>query len=306
MERYYKKWFTILTLPAIIVFALVIVAPFIAGVLYSFTGWRGTYFVQIVDGITQKVDHFWQAFVGLRNYANAFRIEEFKASMLYTLEFTVIAIIIINLVSLAMALLVTKITKGAGLYRGIYFLPNLLGGLTLGFIWSFIYEIIFSQLLFGPDGIIPIDALCNMTQDSTKTLFALAFLSTWQMAGYMMMIYVNGLNNIPKDVYEAASIDGATGIKSFFKVTLPLLMPSVTIVFFLTLANCFKMLDQNVALTNGNFNTRLLALQILNTTQDYTPPNYGLAQAQAVIFFVLIATVSLIQLSITKKREVEA
>lgn len=306
MERYYKKWFTILTLPAIIVFALVIVAPFVAGVLYSFTGWRGTYFVQIVDGITQKVDHFWQAFVGLRNYANAFRIEEFKASMLYTLEFTVIAIIIINLVSLAMALLVTKITKGAGLYRGIYFLPNLLGGLTLGFIWSFIYEIIFSQLLFGPDGIIPIDALCNMTQDSTKTLFALAFLSTWQMAGYMMMIYVNGLNNIPKDVYEAASIDGATGIKSFFKVTLPLLMPSVTIVFFLTLANCFKMLDQNVALTNGNFNTRLLALQILNTTQDYTPPNYGLAQAQAVIFFVLIATVSLIQLSITKKREVEA
>lgn len=306
MERYYKKWFTILTLPAIIVFTLVIVAPFVAGVLYSFTGWRGTYFVQIVDGITQKVDHFWQAFVGLRNYANAFRIEEFKASMLYTLEFTVIAIIIINLVSLAMALLVTKITKGAGLYRGIYFLPNLLGGLTLGFIWSFIYEIIFSQLLFGPDGILPIDTLCNMTQDSTKTLFALAFLSTWQMAGYMMMIYVNGLNNIPKDVYEAASIDGATGIKSFFKVTLPLLMPSVTIVFFLTLANCFKMLDQNVALTNGNFNTRLLALQILNTTQDYTPPNYGLAQAQAVIFFVLIATVSLIQLSITKKREVEA
>lgn len=306
MEKYYKKWFTILTLPAIIVFAMVIVIPFIAGVLYSFTGWRGTYFVQIVDGVTQKVDHFWQAFVGIRNYANAFRIEEFKAAMLYTVEFTLIAIVIINIVSLAMALLVTKITKFAGVFRGIYFLPNLLGGLTLGFIWSFIYEIIFSQLLFGPDGLLPIDALCNMTQDSTKTLFALAFLSTWQMAGYMMMIYVNGLNNISQDVYEAATIDGATGIKTFFKVTLPLLMPSITIVFFLTLANCFKMLDQNVALTNGNFNTRLLALQILNTTQDYTPPNYGLAQAQAVIFFVLIAAVSLIQLSITKKREVEA
>lgn len=306
MEKYYKKWFAILTLPAIIIFSLVIVIPFIAGVLYSFTGWRGTYFVQIVDGITQKVDHFWQAFVGLRNYANAFRIEEFKASMLYTVEFTLIAIVVINLVSLAMALLVTKITKGSGIFRGIYFLPNLLGGLTLGFIWSFIYEIIFSKILFGPEGLLPIEALCNMTQDSTKTLFALAFLSTWQMAGYMMMIYVNGLNNISKDVYEAATIDGATGIKTFFKVTLPLLMPSVTIVFFLTLANCFKMLDQNVALTNGDFNTRLLALQILNTTQDYTPPNYGLAQAQAVIFFVLIAAVSLIQLSITKKREVEA
>lgn len=306
MERYYKKWFTLLTLPAAIVFAMVVVIPFILGVFYSFTGWRGTYFVQIVDGVTQKVDYFWQAFVGLRNYLNAFRIEEFKAAMLYTLKFTLIAVVMINIVSLLMALLVTKIRHWSGLFRSIYFLPNLLGGLTLGFIWSFIYEIVFSKLLFGPDGLLPIDALCYMTQDSTKSLFALAFLATWQMAGYMMMIYVNGLNNIPHDLYEAASIDGANGIKSFFRITVPMLMPSVTIVFFLTLANCFKMLDQNVALTNGNFGTRLLALQILNTVQDYTPPNYGLAQAQAVIFFVLIAAISLIQLSITKKREVEA
>lgn len=306
MERYYKKWFMLLTLPAIVVFGMVVVVPFIFGVLYSFTGWRGTYFVQIVDGVTQKVDHFWQAFVGLRNYANAFRIEEFKEAMLYTLEFTIIAIVMINVVSLLMALLVTKINRFSSVFRGIYFLPNLLGGLTLGFIWSFIYEIVFSKILFGPEGLIHIEALCYMTQDSTKNLFALAFLAVWQMAGYMMMIYINGLNNIPKDIYEAASIDGSTGAHTFFKITVPMLMPSITIVFFLTLANCFKMLDQNVALTNGNFNTRLLALQILNTTQDYTPPNYGLAQAQAVIFFVLIAAVSLVQLSITKKREVEA
>ena len=214
--------------------------------------------------------------------------------------------------SLIIAALTTLITwasllLGAGAARVLRGpLPNLLGGLTLGFIWSFIYEIVFSKILFGPEGLIHIEALCYMTQDSTKNLFALAFLAVWQMAGYMMMIYINGLNNIPKDIYEAASIDGSTGAHTFFKITVPMLMPSITIVFFLTLANCFKMLDQNVALTNGNFNTRLLALQILNTTQDYTPPNYGLAQAQAVIFFVLIAAVSLVQLSITKKREVEA
>ena len=146
MERYYKKWFTLLTLPAIVVFGMVVVVPFIFGMLYSFTGWRGTYFVQIVDGVTQKVDHFWQAFVGLRNYANAFRIEEFKEAMLYTLEFTIIAIVMINVVSLLMALLVTKINRFSAVFRGIYFLPNLLGGLTLGFIWSFIYEIVFSKI----------------------------------------------------------------------------------------------------------------------------------------------------------------
>ena len=142
--------------------------------------------------------------------------------------------------------------------------------------------------------------LQNMTQDNTKALFALAILVTWQMAGYMMIIYITGLNNIPYDLYEAAEIDGASTFQRFRVITLPMLMPAFTVVFFLTLANCFKLLDQNIALTDGAFGTRMLATQILRTIKDTTPPNYGQAQAQAVIFFVLIAVVTLIQVLLRK------
>ncbi len=144
-----------------------------------------------------------------------------------------------------------------------------------------------------------------MTQDNTKALFALAILFTWQQAGYMILIYINGLNNIPKDLIEAAEIDGANTFQRFRSITIPMLMPSFTIVFFLTLSRCFMLLDQNIALTDGDFGTRLLAMQILRTTRDSSPPNYGLAQAQAVIFFIIIATVTIIQVSITSKKEVE-
>ncbi|WP_068783490.1 carbohydrate ABC transporter permease [Paenibacillus phocaensis] len=305
MEKYYKRWFLILACPAVLLFLLVIMIPFLTGVIYSFTGWRGTYFVQLVGGNPQRVDGFWEAFVGLKNYVLAFKSSEFRNAFLYTLKFTLVAVIVINIVSLSLALLLSKIQRFAGVFRAIYFLPNLLGGLALGFIWGFVFEIVFSQILFGSGGLISIPFLTHMTQDNLKALFALVILATWQMAGYMLLIYINGLNNVPSDIYEAAKIDGSNGTNTFFKITLPMLMPSITIVFFLTLANCFKLLDQNVALTDGNFGTRLLSLQILQTTQDTVPPNYGLAQAQAVIFFVLIAVVALIQLSITKKREVE-
>ena len=136
-------------------------------------------------------------------------------------------------------------------------------------------------------------------------MFALVILVTWQMAGYMMLIYTTGLNNIPKDLSEAAAIDGAGVWQRFKNITVPMLMPSFTIVFFLTLSKCFMLLDPNVALTDGNFNTRLLATQILRTTKDTNPPDYGLAQAQAVVFFILIAVVSLTQVAVTKKKEVE-
>lgn len=305
MEKYYKKWFYILASPAVLLFLFVIVIPFIVGVIYSFTGWRGTYFVQFVGGNPQRVDGFWQSFVGLKNYIQAFNSNEFINAFVYTIKFTFVAVIVINVISLSLALLLSKIHRFAGAFRAIYFLPNLLGGLALGFIWGFVFEIVFSQILFGSDGLISIPFLTHMTQDNLKALFALVILAAWQMAGYMLLIYINGLNNIPTDIYEAAKIDGSSSTNTFFKITLPMLMPSITIVFFLTLANCFKLLDQNVALTDGDFGTRLLSLQILQTTQDTVPPNYGLAQAQAVIFFILIAAVALIQLSITKKREVE-
>lgn len=296
MDKYYKRWFLPIALPALILFFVVIVIPFIVGVVYSFTSWRGTYFAG---------GSISESFVGFGNYIAAFKNPRFINAFFYTVKFTVIAVVVINIVSLALALMVTSIGKAAGLFRTVFFLPNLLGGLALGFIWQFIFQNVFSDILFGPNGLVSIPFLTNMLQDNTKALFALVLLVTWQMAGYMMIIYITGLNNIPRDIYEAAQIDGAGKIAQFRVITLPMLMPAITIVFFLTLANCFKLLDQNVALTDGNFNTRLLAMQILRTTRDTAPPDYGMAQAQAVVFFVLIAAVTLIQLSITKRREVE-
>ncbi len=297
MDKYYRKWLLPISLPALILFFAVIVIPFVTGVLYSFTSWRGTYFAGGANA--------FEAFVGIENYINAFKNEKFLNAFVYTIKFTVTAVITINIVSLALAMMITTVTRGAGIYRTVFFLPNLLGGLALGFIWQFIFQNVFSDILFGPQGFIHIPFLTNMLQDNTKALFALVILVTWQMAGYMMIIYITGLNTIPRDLYEAAQIDGAGAFAQFRVITLPMLMPAITIVFFLTLANCFKLLDQNVALTGGNFNTRLLATQILRTTSDTAPPDYGMAQAQAVVFFVLIATVTLIQLYVTKRREVE-
>jgi len=153
--------------------------------------------------------------------------------------------------------------------------------------------------LRGTVGILP-----HIASTLYIVLTAMAIVTTWQMAGYMMMIFITGLNNIPGSLYEAADIDGCTAMQRFRHITAPLLLPSFTIVLFLTLANCFKMLDVNVALTEGSFNTRLLAYQILRVTRDFSPPDYGQAQAQAVIFFVLIAGVTLLQVSLTKRREV--
>lgn len=299
MEGFYKKWFFPLALPAIILFTAVIFVPFILGILYSFTGWRGTYFV---GGSQNPFD----ALLGFNNYIKAFKSEKFINAFIYTVKYTGVSVIMINVAALSLALLVTKINKGAGLIRTVLFLPNLLGGLALGYIWAFIFEIVFTKVLFGPTSFISIPFLTNMTQNNTKALFALSLMVTWQAAGYNMLIYVNGLNNIPGDLYEAATIDGANSWQIFRVITIPMLMPAFTIVFFLTLAGSFKLLDQNIALTDGNFGTRMLATQILKTTSETSPPDYGLAQAQAVIFFILIATVSLIQVYVTKKREVEA
>lgn len=298
MDKLYKKWFLPLALPSILLFGFVILIPFITGVFYSFTSWRGTYFA--------NADNAFEAFVGFQNYAKVFKNEKFITALIYTLQYTFVAVIVTNIVSLALALLVNQIGKSAGVFRTIFFLPNLLGGLTLGFIWQFIFLEVFSKVLFGADGFLPIEYLTYMTKDHYKALFALVMMVTWQSAGYNMIIYVGGLNNIPTDLYESANIDGANIFQKFRYITIPMLMPAFTIVFFLTIAGSFRLLDQNVALTDGNFSTRMLALQILRTTSETSPPDYGLAQAQAVIFFIMIATVSLIQVSATKRREVEA
>lgn len=298
MEKYYKKWFKVLSLPAVILFVVVILVPFVMGVAYSFTAWRGSYF--------KGSEHWYGALIGLKNYIKVFNSQKFISAFLYTIKFTVVAVIVKNVISLALALMVRRIGKGKGIFRTIYFFPNLLGGLAMGFVWSFIFQNVFSMMLFGEDSPIHIPFLTNMLQDPNKAVFAMALMATWQTAGYLMLIYLNGLNNIPEDLYEAASIDGATAIQKFRHITVPMLMPAFTIVFFLTLSSSFKMLDENLALTNGDFGTRMLSLQILLTTRENTPPNYGMAQAQAVIFFILIAVVSIAQVIITKRKEIEA
>ena len=296
MSGFYKKWFWPLAMPGLILFVAVVLVPFLIGLLYSFTSWRGTYFVG---------GSVWDSFVGLDNYARIFQNKQFLHALIYTVEFTVLAVIAINVLALALALMMDYVGKHTGLFRTVFFLPNLLGGLALGFIWQFIFQNVFSTILFGPNAL-DIPFLTNMTQDSVKNLFALVIMFTWQMAGYMMIIYVAGLNTIPKDLYEAGAIDGANGWRRFRYITLPMLMPSITIVLFMTLAGSLKLLDQNVALTNGSFNTSMLSLQILRTVKYTQPPDYGQAQAQAVVFFVLVAIIGLVQVYLTKKREVEA
>ncbi|MFQ9586760.1 MAG: carbohydrate ABC transporter permease [Mediterraneibacter gnavus] len=296
MDQYYKKWSKVLVAPAVILFICIVAIPFIIGVVYSFTSWRGTYFAG--GSLTES-------FVGLDNYIKTFTNEQFRNSFFYTCIFTVLSVVTVNVCAMLLALLVTNIMKGSGIFRTIIFMPNMLGGLALGFIWQFIFQVVFTDILFGSEGFLHIEALRYMTQDPVKALFALLLMTTWQNAGYMMIIYVGGLNAVSTELYEAASLDGASAFQRFRKITLPLLMPSITIVLFLTLSNSFKLLDQNVALTDGEFGTRMLALQILRTLKDTNPPDYGGAQAQAVIFFIVMAIISFIQVSVTRKKEVE-
>ena len=296
MDQYYKKWAKVLVAAAVILFICIVAIPFIIGVVYSFTSWRGTYFAG--GSLTES-------FVGLDNYIKTFTNEKFRNSFFYTCIFTVLSVVTVNVCAMLLALLVTNIRKGSGIFRTIIFMPNMLGGLALGFIWQFIFQVVFTDILFGKEGFLHIEALRYMTQDPVKALFALLLMTTWQNAGYMMIIYVGGLNAVSTELYEAASLDGASAFQRFRKITLPLLMPSITIVLFLTLSNSFKLLDQNVALTDGEFGTRMLALQILRTLKDTNPPDYGGAQAQAVIFFIVMAIISFIQVSVTRKKEVE-
>ncbi|MDR0628841.1 MAG: sugar ABC transporter permease [Treponema sp.] len=301
----YVTWFWPFVIPALVFFIVVIVLPFIVGVFNSFTVWRGSYYFNPVS--RTRAENVFESINGISNYINALKDLRFIQALWYTVRYTVIAVAVINVVSLALALLINKMTMTiAGIFRTVFFLPNMLGGLALGYIFQFIFQVVFTDMIFSPQGIIHIEAMRYMTQHSVKALFALVILTTWQSSGYMMLIYIAGLNTIPKDYYEAASIDGSSSWHTFWKITVPMLMPSFTVVLFTTLSSSFKLLDQNVALTDGDFNTRMLAYQILRTIRDSNPSDYGKAQAQAVIFFILVAVITLTQVYLTKKKEIEA
>ncbi|MUK89421.1 ABC transporter permease subunit [Ornithinibacillus sp. L9] len=284
-----KGWFALFTVPLLVIFVTVVIIPFLMGIYYSFFDW---------DGIGANP----MVFVGLENYTQLFSDQRFLDSAWLTVKFTILALISVNILGITFALLVTSALRTVNAARAMLFMPNLIGGLILGYIWQFIFtdafKIIGESTGFG-------GVFFNWLLDPDYALYALVFVFTWQMAGYMMIIYIAGIQGISNEIIEAAKIDGASYWQKLRKITLPLLMPSITISMFLTLSFAFKIYDVNLSLTGGGpiNSTELFALHIYNEIFGYG--NYGFGQAKAVIFFIVVAVVTLTQVYITKKREVE-
>ena len=243
-------------------------------------------------------------FIGLDNYVKALSDQSFRHSFVYTALFAIISLVLINVLAFTVAYLLTQGIKGSNLFRTVFFMPNLIGGIVLGYIWSMIFDGILSH--FGT----------SILMDSTFGFWGLIILMCWQQIGYMMIIYIAGLQAVPDDIIEAAKIDGATKTQTLFRVIIPNVMPSITICTFLSLTNGFKLFDQNLALTAGQpfviqpdgssiKTTEMLALNIFNTFYGSNSASSGQAQAKAVLFFILVAALGLIQLGITRKREVQ-
>ena len=279
MEKAIKRYFPIFVLPTMIAFTLGFIIPFAEGVYLSFCK-----FTTVNDA----------KFIGFANYAKVFADETFVHAFWYTAAFTVVSVILINVLAFAVALLLTKGFKGTNIFRTVFFMPNLIGGIVLGYIW---------QLLLN--GIL-MNFSRTLTYSSTYGFLGLIILMCWQQIGYMMIIYIAGIQNIPGELIEAAEIDGATKWQILKKVTIPMVMPSITVCTFLTLTNSFKLFDQNLALTNGEPSkmSEMLALNIFNTFYGRTGYE-GVGQAKAVIFFILVTVIALTQNYLTRRKEVQ-
>ena len=281
MEKTVKRWFPVFVLPTLAAFLIAFVIPFVMGVALSFTEFRT---VSDAD------------FVGFSNYVRAFTDDNlFLQSLWFTVKFAVISVIGINVIAFVLALLFTRELPATNFFRTIFFMPNLIGGIVLGYIWQVIIN---GELYkFG----------YSITSNPTYGFWGLVILMHWQMIGYMMIIYIAGIQNIPTDILEAARVDGANAATVLFKITIPSVMPSITICLFLTITNSFKLFDQNLALTAGApaNRTQMVALDIYNTF--YSRSGYeGVGQAKAVIFFIIVAVIALLQLYLTRRKEVES
>ena len=233
-------------------------------------------------------------FVGLSNYIEAFKDTIFRHSFWYTVLFAVVSLIVINVVAFALALALTQKMKGTNIFRTIFFMPNLIGGIVLGYIWQLIFNGILAKYSTA------------LGLNEWYGFWGLIILVSWQQIGYMMIIYIAGLQSIPGDVMEAAQIDGASGIQRLFRVTIPMMMPSITICMFLSITNGFKLFDQNLSLTAGEpaKMSEMMALNIFNTFYGRTGWE-GVGQAKAVIFFVIVVAIGMIQLRATRSKEVQ-
>ncbi|MBH1940018.1 sugar ABC transporter permease [Mobilitalea sibirica] len=284
-----KAWYALFVSPLIFVFTTVVIIPFIIGIGYSFISWDGM-------PLNEKT------FVGFDNYIRLFVDKRFMTSAGHTVLFTIFAVLLINVLGLFFALLVTSKLKARNAVRTMLFMPYLIGGLILGYIWKFIFTDVFKSIgeLTGWTKV-----FFSWLLDPQYALAAMIVVTTWQMAGYIMIIYINGIQAMPEDIIEAGKVDGAGFWQTLFRIKFPLIMPSFTISLFLTLSNCFKIFDVNFSLTGGGPNnaTEMMAMNIYN--EIFSLSNYGYGQAKAIIFFIAVAIITLIQVSITKKREVE-
>ena len=279
MERNIKRWFPVFVLPTLIAFLIAFLIPFLAGLYLSFCKFR------TVSDAT---------FVGFRNYMEAFSSGDFIISLFFTVKFAVVAVITINIIAFLLALLLTRGIRGTNLFRTVFFMPNLIGGIVLGYIW----QLIINGVLYNYG--------YSITSSPTFGYWGLIILMNWQMIGYMMIIYIAGIQNISNDILNAAKVDGASPMRVLTSVIIPSVMPSITICLFLTITNSFKLFDQNLALTAGApaKQTQMVALDIYNTFYGRVG-NEGVGQAKAVVFFIIVALIALFQLYLTRSKEVE-
>ena len=281
MKNPIKRYFPIFALPTLIAFLIAFVIPFLLGLFLSFTEFR-----TVSDS----------EFVGFTNYIRAFKEDDtFLPALWFTVKFAIMSVISINIIAFLLALMLTRSVPGTKLFRTVFFMPNLIGGIVLGYIWQVIINGVLYR--FG----------YSITSNADFGYWGLIILMNWQMIGYMMIIYIAGIQNIPTDIMEAARVDGAGAFTTLYRITIPSVMPSITICLFLTITNSFKLFDQNLALTAGapGNRTQMVALDIYNTF--YSRTGYeGVGQAKAVIFFIIVAIIALLQLKLTRSKEEEA
>ena len=272
--------------PCLFALIMVVVIPFSIGIYYTFTNWNGA---------NPEYD-----FVGISNYLYLFKDAQFIYSLKITIIYTFASVITINLIGFTLAYIVTRNLKTKNFLRTGFFMPNLIGGLILGFIWQFMFNSVFTGIgeKLGSNLL-----STSMLQEPSTAVIAMLIVSTWQYAGYIMVIYVSALENVPKDLIEAAHIDGANGVQTFRHITIPMVRQGITICLFLTLANSFKMFDLNFSLSPAK-TTEMLALNIYK--EAFVVNNMGIGQAKAIIFFILVTVISLTQVYFNKKKEVEA
>lgn len=279
MEKAIRKYWPVFVLPTMAAFMIGFIVPFIEGIYLSFCK-----FTTIKDA----------DFVGIGNFIEAFKDTTFPHAFGFTAVFAIVTLVLVNVLAFALALALTQKIKGTNIFRTIFFMPNLIGGIVLGYIWQLIFDGIFSHF----DMALKLNAKLGF--------WGLVILICWQQIGYMMIVYIAGLQAIPDSLREAAMIDGANAWKRLFHVTIPNMMPSITICTFLTITNSFKLFDQNLSLTGGEplHKTEMLALNIYDTF--YGRVGYeGVGQAKAVIFFLAVIVISMLQLRLTRSKEVQ-